>query len=115
MDLSWRARLAGYRVVHVPRAVVFHDKRIDLDHYVVPATTEIRSSTLARLLLATRYGRPDVVEETIAFVRAAGGDDHRRALAEYRAQAAAGRLPAPLEDAASVAEFVGPHYATHRF
>ena len=37
VDFSWRARLAGYQVIHQPSARVFHDKRIQVDGRLVGA------------------------------------------------------------------------------
>ncbi|CAN5518075.1 glycosyltransferase family 2 protein [soil metagenome] len=115
VDFSWRARLAGYRVVHVPSALVFHDKRITVDATVEPAETEDYFGLLGRLMLARRYDREDVMRQTIAAVEAGGNAAQRDAVREYRRRARAGRVPEPLPDAERVAEFVGGNYATHRF
>lgn len=115
VDLSWRARLAGHRVVHVPSALVFHDKRITADATVEPADSEDFFGLLGRLMLAHRYDRGDVLTETIASVKASGNPAQLDALREYRRRAAHGRVPDPLPGASEVAEFVGGNYSTHRF
>ncbi|HEX2180247.1 MAG TPA: glycosyltransferase family 2 protein [Actinomycetota bacterium] len=115
VDFSWRVRLAGYRVVHVPRAVVFHGKQMTLSGGPVPASTEVYHGTLGRLMLATRYSRPDILAETMSSVSAAGDPVQKQALADFEARRAEGRVPAPIEDASRVAEFVGGEYAQHRF
>jgi hypothetical protein len=115
VDFSWRVRLAGYRVVHVPRAVVFHGKRMTLGGGPVPASTELYHGTLGRLMLATRYARPDILEETMSSVRAAGDPVQKQALADFEARRAEGRIPSPVDGGPRVAEFVGGEYAKHRF
>lgn len=115
VDFSWRLRLAGLRVVHVPRAVVFHDKRIDIEARMAPTALETYSGSLARLMLCDRYGRPDVKDETIRWIEAHGSADHRKALGEYRELARRGRTPERLPDAAAVAEFTDGEYAHHRW
>lgn len=115
VDLSWRARLADHRVVHVPSALVFHDKRITAEATVEPAATEDYFGVLGRLMLAHRYGREDIVEDTTEALKAGGNHAQWKAVREYRRRAAAGRVPEPLPDAARVAEFVSGNYATHRF
>lgn len=115
VDFSWRVRLAGHRVVHVPSALVFHDKRTDTDGRVVPAAREVYSGTLARLLLTERYGRPDIANSTVAHIEANGSHDQREALAEYRARSDSGAVPHLLSDGERVAEFVQGEYAVHRW
>jgi len=115
VDLSWRVRLEGLRVVHVPTAVVFHDKRIGDDAALLPTEAEHFYALLGRLMLARKYDRADVLAETVAAVTAGGNAAQREALEEYRRREADGRLPAPLAGADRVAEFVGGEYAVHRF
>lgn len=115
VDFSWRVRLAGYRVVHVPRAVVFHGKAMTSRGGPVPASTEVYHGTLGRLMLATRYARPDILDETMSSVRAEGDPVQKQALADFESRRHEGRVPAPIEDASRVAEFVGGEYAQHRF
>lgn len=115
VDLSWRLRLAGHRVVHQPRAVVFHDKRIGLDGRPPAGEGELEWGVLARLLLARRYGRPDVEDATVAWVEARGEPPHRRALATFRERVAAGAVPQAVEGAVSVADLDTDFYGSSRF
>ena len=114
VDLSWRARSKGHKVVLAPFAAVFHDKRPDPDNAWPAPDVEIFHSALGRLMLATRWDRPDVVEETITLIEYDGSEAQRHALNEFRSRLAAGRVPDP-EPNSSVAEFVDGEYATHRF
>jgi GT2 family glycosyltransferase len=114
VDFSWRARAAGYRVVFAPFASVFHDKRPRPDAAWPAPDVELYHAALGRLMLATRWNRPDIVQETISAIQASGPSVQREAIAEYRARQQAGRIPSPVEDA-SVAEFVDGEYAVHRF
>src|SRR5439155_10815925 len=61
VDLSWRLRLAGWRVVYVPRATVFHDKQLRRNGRPGASAIEVYWAVLGRLMLATRFARPDVV------------------------------------------------------
>lgn len=115
VDFSWRLRANGLRVVHVPRAVVFHDKRVDKEGRMAPTALETYSGALARLMLCDRYGRADIKDETLRWIDHHGSDDHRKAAAEYRALAARGRVPEAIADAFGVAEFTDGEYATHRW
>jgi GT2 family glycosyltransferase len=115
VDISWRLRLAGWRVRHAPGAVVFHDKRIAEHGSIEPSDTEVYHSLRGRLLLARRYKRPDIEEETIAYVARYGSDPQSRAVADFLEQAGAGKTPEPIADAYRVAEFIDGEYAEHRF
>jgi hypothetical protein len=114
VDFSWRMRAAGHRVVFVPSAAIFHDKRPTIGAAWPAPDAEQYHAVLGRLMLATRWGRPDIVEQTIDGIEVDGSTNAREALDEYRARARDGRIPAVLEDI-SVAEFIDGEYAVHRF
>ncbi|MGH3878333.1 MAG: glycosyltransferase [Actinophytocola sp.] len=115
VDLSWRLRLAGGRVVHQPNAVVFHDKRLVESATVAPTRIELYEGLLGRLLLATRFSREDVVEETIELVGAHGSTEQQRAVAEFERRRREKALPEALAGADQVAEFVDGEYGRRRF
>lgn len=115
VDFSWRVKLAGYRVVHVPKAAVFHNKRITLAGTPLPAETEVYHATLARLMLASRYARPDIREETICIIEFKRHPAQLKALADFRMRQENGEVPSPIAEASRVAQFVDGEYATHRF
>lgn len=115
VDFSWRVRLRGFRTVHVPGAVVFHDKRIGLDGRVVSTRLEGYHGALGRLMLASRYGRPDIVAETLESIERHGSEEQLDVLAEWRSRLERGAVPHPVDGAASVAQFIAGDYALHRF
>lgn len=115
VDLSWRVRLEGLRTVHEPAAVVFRDERIEADATVAVPPAREYHATLAHLLLAHRYGRPDLVAATVEALATAGTDGERAATAEWRARLDAGSLPEVVAGGGRVAQFVDGHPARHRF
>ena len=115
VDFSWRIRLKGFRTVHVPSAVVFHDKRIDPTGHIRPTPLEHYYGGLGRLMLARKYDRPDIVDETVEVFERSGTDGQKAALAEWRRLLERGDVPAPVDDAPRVAQFVDGEYARHRF
>jgi hypothetical protein len=115
VDLSWRARRAGHRVVTAPRAAVFHDKRPTHGSSWPAPDHEVYHSALGRLMLARRWNRPDIVEETERAIEAAGSTTQQAALAEFRARLSAGGAPQPEPDPTGVAQFIDGEYAPHRF
>ncbi len=123
VDLSWRVRLAGLRVRHVPEAVVFHDKELMVTGFPAPSLEEEYHAVLIRLLLGHRAERPDFVEQWLGWAGLRGAELHRRAAAEYLRRQAEGSLPATYrealgvseEEVASVTFFHEGEYAEHRF
>lgn len=115
VDLSWRLRLAGWKVRHAPRAVVFHDKRIAGHGSIEPSETEVYHSLRGRLLLARRFGTDELEAETIALVERSGSEPQRLAVADFLREVAEGKAPVKLDGAERVAQFVEGEYAEHRF
>ncbi len=115
VDLSWRARLAGWRVVHRPSARVFHDKRLDETGVIRAGARELEQSAIVSVLLPWRYGRKDLALERLARLEAAGDEVSRTAAAALRARIDAGGMPEPIDPDHRVGEFHGDDYARHRF
>ena len=115
VDVSWRLKLAGWRVVHAPRAAVFHDKRITVGAAVEVSDFERASGTLARLFLTRRYGRPDLEAETLEWIALDGSEAHRAAAEEFAARVADADVPDELTGVVDVAQFIEGEYALHRF
>ncbi len=114
VDFSWRARLAGWRVVHAPAARVFHDKRLTSAGAVAPSEVEEEHGARAALMLAFIYSRPDVLAHYFKILEA-GNEAQRRGAAHVRERLAHGPLPRLLDPGHEVAEFVDGNFARHRF
>jgi GT2 family glycosyltransferase len=115
VDLSWRMRLAGWKIAHQPTARVFHDKAIGTEGYIEANAVERVHGPLASLLLAYKYSRDDEVNALIGLLRQ-GSPEQREALRIYAERSDAGRLPSPrLDRKGHVAEFVMGNFARHRF
>lgn len=106
VDLSWRARLAGWRVVHQPSARVFLDRRVSADGRLVIDAGDMADQAEAALVLAWKYSRPSLVEEGLAQLSVSEGGGGRAAAA-FGARRRAGSLPTPVDGGARVAEFDG--------
>ncbi|CAN5212365.1 glycosyltransferase family 2 protein [soil metagenome] len=115
VDYSWRLRLAGYRVVFEPAAAVFHDKRLTLTGDWPASAAEVYYSAEAAILLAHKYSRPDISKRLVSAYRREGTEPVLRAVREFEARRAEGRLAAPIDPQHRVAEFVKGNYAIHRF
>jgi GT2 family glycosyltransferase len=115
VDLSWRARLAGWRVVHRPSARVFHDKRLDETGVIRAGARELEQSAVVSVLLPWRYSRRDLALARLARLEAADDEVSRTAAAGLRARIEAGGMPEPIDPEHRVGEFLGEDYARHRF
>lgn len=115
VDFSWRVRLAGYRVVFEPSAVVFHDKRLSNTAGWIPSSAERYYSAEAALMLAYKYSRPDLLEMISSSFTMSGNEVLLRALEEFNRRKTENRLPTPLDAYHQVATFIDGEYAAHRF
>ncbi|WP_376907582.1 glycosyltransferase [Agrobacterium fabrum] len=114
VDYSWRIREAGYKVIFMPSAVVFHDKRVSQRGAWQPSSAERRYSAEASLLMAHKWSRPDLVKRIASAFRN-GGPDELAALTKFEEKKAAGTLPAPRDAAHCIGGFDGHFYTKHRF
>ena len=115
VDLSWRARLAGYRVVYQSSAVCFHDKRLSAEAKEQPGDTEIYYSGLAALLLATKYSRVDLVQAQLRDLSNSPIPVHAEIVKAFTRRQREGNLPTPLDCDKRVADFSTYAYASLRF
>jgi hypothetical protein len=115
VDLSWRVRLSGHRVVMQPTARIFHDKRLDLDAVVENGDAERYYSAEAALMLAWKYSRPDLVDEWLEHFRISSDDRWVDAANTFAHRREEGALPSPLDPEGRVAQFFGMQFARHRY
>jgi Glycosyltransferase like family 2 len=115
VDLSWRIRLAGYRLLFHPPARIFHDKRIKLDGGIEISESEIYFSSLGHLILAYKYSRPDIVKQNLAWLSGSSMEQHQRAVAEFRERQQQGHLPAQIDPGNKISTFDNRLYTKHRW
>lgn len=115
VDFSWRLRLAGYRVLFQPSAVVFHDKRLTDDGQWNPSGAEKYYSAEAALFLAYKYSRDARVKKLLETFSHSELEHLRRAAETFTERLASGRVPAQLDPTHRVSEFKDDLYARHRF
>lgn len=115
VDLSWRLREAGHRVVNQPAAVVFHDKDLSASGGWVPTEAERYYSAEAALLLPHKWSRDDVVDQVLAMLEGSPEEVHQRAVAEFRRRSESGTLAERHDPSHTIGQFVAGNYAPHRF
>ena len=115
LDFSWRLRLAGYKIIYNPRAVVFHAKTLSSAGSWKPTAAEIYYSAEAAILMAHKYSNPARVEKLLRQFDTIGGTDEQKAANEFRKRKREGNLPAPIDPDHKVAKFIGDYYSEMRF
>ena len=115
VDYSWRVRLTGKRVIYVPSAAVFHDKRLSVTGDWPASAAEIYYSAEAALILAHKYSHPEIVTRLEKAYARESNETVARALAEFRRRRVAGELVDPIDPGHRVGEFVKGNYSVHRF
>ena len=115
VDFSWLVRLAGYKVIFQPAAIVFHDKRLAPDGAWQPSGAEKYYSAEAALFLSYKWSREDVTEDCLSQFEGSQIEYLVRAAREYRRRKGAGQIPAQLDPGHKIGQFVDGMYAVHRF
>jgi GT2 family glycosyltransferase len=115
VDFSWLVRLAGYKVVFQPSAVVFHDKRLSNQGRWQPSAAERYYSAEAALMLAHKWSQPDLVKKHLEDFRKSGIADLQKAHDEFVRRKDAGTLPKTVDPLHKVGLFVNGLYAKHRY
>jgi GT2 family glycosyltransferase len=115
VDLSWRVRLAGLRVVHRPSARIFHDKRLSPEFKVQANEAEQYYSAEAALMLAWKYSRPELAATVLGELEDSEVTCFRRAAQTFRLRQSEDTLPLPIDPDGRVAEFVDGGYGPSRF
>lgn len=115
VDLSWRARQAGFRITTCPEALVFHDKRLGAGAQWVAEEAEVYFSAHSALMLRWKYSRPDLVDEVLRMLSESADETVQRAVKDFAERRSAGRLPNPVDPEHKVGQFIDGAYAPHRF
>ena len=68
LDFSWRVRLAGYKIIYMPSAIVYHAKNLSLSGTWQPTSAEIYYSAEAAMLLAYKWSNPERAEKALPAV-----------------------------------------------
>lgn len=115
VDLSWRVRLAGYKIMFQPAAIAFHDKRLSVDAAWQPSDAERYYSAEGGLLLTHKWSRPDLTEKFLTYFERSDAPELLKAAQEFRRRQTAETLPEPIDANHQIGQFIDGNYAKHRF
>lgn len=105
VDLSWRARQAGHRIVHCGDAVVWCDTRLGADANPTAPEHDRAAAAEALLALAAKYRSADLIARNLGAWQTSADPALRCAADAFVARRTSGRLPAGIADAGDVARF----------
>lgn len=114
LDFSWRVRLAGYKIIYQPKAVVFHAKRVSLKGKWQPTNAEKYYSAESAVLMAYKWSNNERVEKLLNMF-SESGETEKKVVAEFEKRKQEKRLPQQLDAEHQVARFVGDYFTEHRF
>lgn len=115
VDMSWRIRLAGKKVVYQPSAVIYHDKRLGKGGAWQVGAAERYYSAEAALLLAYKYSREDILKRIVADFKVASDPVFSKSLEEFERRKRENKLPEQIDPDHQVGQFIEGAYSTHRF
>lgn len=115
VDVSWRIRLNGYKVIYRPSAVVFHDKRLDNEGKWSSTKAERKYSIEARLLMAWKWCYPEILNDLIKHLENEDSEESRFALERFIARKDNGELPQQIDPEHTIGDLTELDYGPMRF
>lgn len=115
LDFSWRVRLAGYKIIYVPSAIVYHAKKLSIDGKWEPTGAEIYYSAEAAMLLAYKWSNSERAEKLCRQYLTHGGASEKKAAEEYLLRKKEKRLPEMIDSDHKIGKFLGDEYCEMRF
>lgn len=115
VDLSWRVRLAGYRLVYQPAAIAFHAKYINVKGGMVATPAQLYYTAESALFMAHKYSNPKRVKQLLKVFSTSEEPQQKKAVATFLKRKEQHKLPTPIDPKHKVATFVGENYSKHRF
>jgi hypothetical protein len=115
VDFSWRVRLAGYKVIFQPSAVVFHDKLFSVENGIQVSDSERYYSAEAGLLMAYKWSNDELLRKIINYMKNSKDKVEQKAFMEFNKRQQEGTLPEQLDKKHNVSQFIDSFYAKHRF
>lgn len=115
VDLSWRIRLLGKKVIYQPRATVFHAKRLSNKGHWQATPAEIYYSAEASLLMAYKWSNKKLLSELLSKFKVSKNKNLKKAVSNFEMRKEKGLLPKQLDKKHTVAQFIDGNYTKHRF
>lgn len=115
VDLSWRIRMEGYKLIYRPRAAVYHAKRLSESGGWQPTAAERYYSAEAALMMAHKWSQKERLQRLLWDFSRSNDENLIKAAKEFKHRQKSKTLAAPLDKDHKVATFIDGEYAKHRF
>ena len=115
VDLAWRIRLKGYKLIYQPAAMIYHAKRLSEKGEWMPSAAEVYYSAQAALFMAYKWSREDILEQKLEEYKNSGREDLEEIAADFEKRRIEGRLPVQLDTEHKVGYFEEGRYSKHRY
>ncbi len=97
VDLSWRARLEGWKLLYDPLTAVYHAKALDEKGQLTVSTADRVYSPEAIMILLYKYNWMDALEETMQGHLRSPRKTDREAVERFLRRKEEGRLPKQID------------------
>lgn len=114
VDLSWRLRLEGYRIIYQPLSPVFHAKRLSSDAGWQPTDAELYYSAEAALLMAYKWSNKKRLRLLLRDFQK-GSEYQKRAYRAFIRRKSEGQLPKQMDPEHKISRFIGNDYTKSRY
>ena len=115
VDLSWRVRLAGYKIIYQPLAPAFHAKRLNSTGNWNPSKKEVYYSVLSALLLAYKWSNNEELQRQMYICGSNNVPEYKKAADEFLRLKEEGKLPKQMDPENSVSRFLNGYYTENRY
>lgn len=115
LDFSWRIRLAGYKIIYIPSAIVYHAKNLSIEATWLPTKAEVYYSAEAAILLAYKWSEFERAEYLETMFRKSCSEEENKVAAEFARRKKEGKLPSCIDSEHKIAKFIGDEYCEMRF
>ncbi len=121
VDLSWRVRMTGRKVLYQPLAGVYHPRRLSTEGRNQASSTEMKYTVLSEALLAYKWSYPRYARERILKAAERGDPGGQEALQIFREREQQGQLPDMLDPEHRIAHIIqypgsgGMLFTWHRY
>ena len=115
VDLSWRIRLLGKKIIYQPRAMVFHAKRLSEEGSWQPTDAEAYYSMEAALYMLYKWSDYKQYKKLLKTLSNSVDESTLKVVREFKTREKNGEMPKPVKNAEMVTTFTGNNYMPTRF
>lgn len=105
VDISWRIRLLGYKLLHQPKAIAFHPKHLSNTAGWEPTETEQIQSAKANLLMAYKWSNDVLLKRLVKQYKKNNDQYQLSAIESFEDLKSSNNLPNRIKASAEITTF----------